>query len=278
MQFVEFAQCHGLVIRNLERDRWARCPTVDHPHKKNGAYFFGVDFGFVQNWATMSEVSVWQDKKDRSPQEDQEFQARVRAARLQAAKEREAKQAEAARKAAWIMSQTEIEPHPYMERKGFVEGFPVWRKDEKALLAIPMRIDGRIIGCQLINEAGEKKFLYGQRTNDAYFQLGRGEMVFICEGFATAYSLQAAIGALKAQASIYACFSANNAMRIAKEHPSSIFIADNDESRAGEKAAKESGRKYWMSDVVGEDFNDYYLRRGLFAASQEIKKLLYTRG
>ena len=275
MQFVEFAHAHGLVIRDLERDRWARCSTVDHPKKKNGAYFYGVDFGFVQDWANMSEVAVWQDKQDRSPQEDREFQARVKAARLQAAKDREIKQAEAARKANWIMAQTEVCPHPYMERKGFPDSFPVWRKDEMALLAIPMRVDGKIAGCQLINEAGEKKFLFGQRTNDAYFQLGRGDRKFICEGFATAYSLQAALGAIKVQSSIFVCFSANNATRIALANPSAFFIADNDASGTGEKAAKESGCKYWMPDVVGEDFNDYHLRRGLFAASQELKKILY---
>jgi putative DNA primase/helicase len=41
-------------------------------------------------------------------------------------------------------------------------------------------------------------------------------------------------------------------------------IADNDESGTGERVAKESGLKYWMSDKVGEDFNDFHQRNHLF--------------
>jgi hypothetical protein len=42
----------------------------------------------------------------------------------------------------------------------------------------------------------------------------------------------------------------------------------------GESIAKETGKPYWLSDTVGEDFNDYHMRVGLFKASQTLKKLL----
>jgi putative DNA primase/helicase len=61
---------------------------------------------------------------------------------------------------------------------------------------------------------------------------------------------------------------------IAKKIPTGIVIADNDSSGTGEKVAKEIGKPYWISDQIGEDFNDYHLRVGLFPASQALKKCL----
>ena len=51
-----------------------------------------------------------------------------------------------------------------------------------------------------------------------------------------------------------------------------IIVADNDESGTGERVAKEIGWKYWMSDKVGEDFNDTHQRLGLFSVSQSLQK------
>jgi putative DNA primase/helicase len=48
-------------------------------------------------------------------------------------------------------------------------------------------------------------------------------------------------------------------------------VADNDVSLTGERVAKETGLKYWMSDAVGEDFNDFQLRVGLFKSVQALK-------
>jgi len=43
------------------------------------------------------------------------------------------------------------------------------------------------------------------------------------------------------------------------------------------KAAIESGRRYWMSPVIGYDINDHYLQYGVFKTAQEIRKLIYTK-
>ena len=53
-----------------------------------------------------------------------------------------------------------------------------------------------------------------------------------------------------------------------------FVIADNDRSRTGEIAAKNTGWPFWMSDVVNEDANDAHQRLGLFKFSQEILKFL----
>ena len=67
MRFEEFAKEHGLIIDNIVPFRWVATPTTDHPKKKNGRYKFMGDHGFVQNWATMQSVAVWQAGKDAAP-------------------------------------------------------------------------------------------------------------------------------------------------------------------------------------------------------------------
>ena len=42
--------------------KWHRCATVDHAHKKNGAYILHADGkGFWRNWATDDGVNSWSD-------------------------------------------------------------------------------------------------------------------------------------------------------------------------------------------------------------------------
>jgi len=51
MTFEQFAIEHGLLIDSLTQDRWMRVGTVDHPHKKNGAYIFDGRNGAIINFA-----------------------------------------------------------------------------------------------------------------------------------------------------------------------------------------------------------------------------------
>jgi putative DNA primase/helicase len=62
--------------------------------------------------------------------------------------------------------------------------------------------------------------------------------------------------------------------KIASTIKSGVVIADNDESKTGERVAQEIGWPYWMSDQVGEDANDTHLRVGLFNFSQSLLKSL----
>ena len=52
------------------------------------------------------------------------------------------------------------------------------------------------------------------------------------------------------------------------------MIADNDKSGTGEKAAIESGRKFWLPPVVGEDFNDAWQAEGTFKMSQLLREFI----
>ena len=91
---------------------------------------------------------------------------------------------------------------------------------------------------------------------------------------ATGLSVKAAMKALKRRYTLMVCFSSGNLLKVAKTVPSGFVVADNDASRTGENTAIKIGFPYWISDTVGEDFNDFHQRVGLFKASQSLGKVI----
>jgi putative DNA primase/helicase len=260
MEFISFCRAHGILIDIPPPiGVWRRYPTDDHPRKRNGAVKFMGDHGFVQNHATDTEVSLWQTetpiKVDRK---------KIARDMREADAKRMADQADAVKRAAFIMSQTVLGKHEYLNAKGF-EGAEdmIWGHEGKKTLVVPMRVDGHLVGCQLIEEDGSKKFLYGQRTSNAELVIDNKGVHILCEGYATALSIQAALKKMSRRYTIHVCFSAGNMKKVAQGLPDGLLIADNDQSGTGERVAKEIGWKYWMSDVVGEDANDTHQRVGL---------------
>jgi phage/plasmid primase-like uncharacterized protein len=138
------------------------------------------------------------------------------------------------------------------------------------LLVIPMRIGKNLVGVQLIDEAGGKKFLYGQKTAGAEYVIDNKGVNILTEGFATGLSVRKIMKSLKMRYTVRVTFSAGNLLKIARTLDKAFVVADNDRSGAGEKTAIETGFPYWISDTVGEDFNDYHLRVGTFKATQAI--------
>jgi len=260
MEFISFCRAHGILIDIPPPiGVWRRYPTDDHPKKRNGAVKFMGDHGFVQNHAMDTEVSVWQPE---TPIKIDRQKIAKDLALVEA--KRRADQAEAVKRAAFIMSQTLLGKHEYLESKGF-EGAEdrIWGHEGKKTLVVPMRVDGHLVGCQLIESDGSKKFLYGQRTSNAELIIDNKGTHILCEGYATALSVQAALRKMSRRYTIHVCFSAGNMKKVAQGLPDGLVIADNDKSGTGERVAKEIGWKYWMSDVVGEDANDTHQRIGL---------------
>lgn len=271
MDFISFARNFGIIIdSHPPLGYWRRYPTEDHPRKRNGAVKFMGDHAFIQNWATDQEVAIWQADKD----------AKIDMNRLrrdvQAAENKRRIQQEAAtKKAAWILKECQIGFHPYLKGKGFEEeSGNVWAKDGRQLLVIPMRVDGRLVGCQLVSEEGEKKFLFGQRTSEAEFVFDNKGQHVLCEGYATALSIRQVLKQLKERYTLHVCFSAGNMVKIAARLPNGIIFADNDESKTGERVAQQIGWPYFMSPTVGQDFNDYHRAVGTFKASMAVRKLM----
>ena len=270
MRFEDFARAHGLIINSLTPHKWMSTPTEDHPHKRNGRYKFIGDVGWVQNWATMQAPVMW--KSDKPVSVDWRKRAQ------QADRERQEAARKAASKAAWILHQCKTEHHPYLEAKGFEDEVGnVWTTENgQRLLVIPMRIDGRLIGAQLISDKGEKKFLHGQTTKGASFVMDAKGVPIFCEGYATALSVRAAMKAVKLRYTIYVCFSAGNIQEVSRRVPGGIVVADHDPNRVGENAALATGKPYWISPTVGDDFNDYHRRVGIFQAALSLKNTIVS--
>ena len=269
MDLIDFCRAHGIIIDAPPPiGYWKRYQTVDHPRKRNGAVKWMGDHAFVQNHATDTEVSIW--KPDSINESQRRDYSRMAA---QAEQEKVRMQEKAAIKAKKLLNGSVLATHPYLKSKGFPEE-QGWVNDKK--LIIPMRIDGELVGCQVVDADGGKKFLFGQKTANASFDFDNKGKHYLCEGYATALSLRHALRSLKRNYVIHVCFSAGNLLKLAQKF-GGFVIADNDESGTGERVAKQAGLPYWMSDVVGEDANDAHQRLGLFKFTQSLTKSLPIR-
>ena len=272
--FHQFATSHGLIVDSLIAGRITRCSTVTHPHKRNGALYFDGEWGWAQDWSTMPEIALWKDDKPRTPEQQKQLSDRIEASRVAYAKERKERQLKAAAKAEWILSQAEYAPHDYLKAKGFKDEIGlVWHKSEdESLLCIPMKVGSDVVGVQMVDQTGSKRFLTGQRCSGAEFVMGNSGQSWICEGYATGLSLRVALRGMRFN--IHIAFSAGNMAKIAVHHPDAYIVADHDLSGTGERIARSTGLPYWMPPEVGHDFNDFARSVGVFQSSQAIKKFL----
>lgn len=274
MTLEDFCRAHGIMINGLPPiGIWKRYGTEDHPRSKNGAVKYMGTYAHVQNHATMLEPVTWQS-------ESKEKIDPMKLARMVRAQDQQTQelQTKAAAKAAWIVNQCQFAKHEYLSAKGFSEeqGL-VWLNDGIKLLVIPMRVNNRIVGCQLIGVDGGKKFLYGQRSAEAEMIIDNKGPHILCEGYATALSIKYALQNMKRRYTIHVCFSAGNMVKIAKSLDSGFVVADNDVSKTGERVAMQIGWPYWMSDVTSEDANDTHQRLGLFKFSQSLIKSMQIK-
>ena len=233
----------------------------------------GVTLGTLFHEA---KCNGWVDNDRHEKPTAAQLQARKRdqAERLtQEGMERERLAQAAARKAGWILHQCKSEQHAYFDAHGMtdLEGL-VWRPTEQEnLLCLPMRIGQSLVGLQLIDRHGKKKFLSGQRTSGAEYLIdNKGTDIWV-EGYCTGLAVKVCMSALRMRYRIHVTFSAGNLKEMAT---SGFVIADNDKSKAGEKVAIATGLPYWISDVEGEDFCDFWQRLGTFRASQMLRKWL----
>ena len=267
MDFLDFARSHGIIIHDYPPlGTWKRYPTEDHPRKRNGAVKYMGTHGFVQNHATDTVVTFW--KSDSPNKLDQRI---IRASVHNAEAEMRERQREATKKAVRMLNESGHASHPYLEAKGFPdERGNVLRIEGKPVLLIPMRVAGSLVGVQMIDEGGGKKFLFGQRTSGATFTFDNKGVNILCEGYATALSVRLALKTLKRRYTLHVCFSAGNMLKVAEGLKPGLVIADNDASGTGQSVAGKIGWPFWISDTTGEDANDFHRRVGLFKFTQSL--------
>lgn len=272
--FIDFARAHGVEIdpgRFVPSDRIRRTGTVDKPRSTNGAYYWNGDRGWVFNWATEARVQWFEDKnaKPWTPEEKRAWADRRRAAeQAQVQGHRRA-----AQRAGEMLAASKPAEHNYLHMKGFP--LMLGLVNAEGDLLIPMRhlATNELQGVQVIRwleseRRYDKKMIPGMRAKGAVFRIGskQAKETFLCEGYATGLSIEAALRSIGFHAAVLVCFSANNMEHIAPMVAGRVFVfADNDKSGAGEAAAIATGKPYCMSDVQGEDANDVHTRAGLMA-------------
>jgi putative DNA primase/helicase len=261
MRFEDFARFHGLLIKDLILDRWVRVGTEDHPRKQNGAYIFDGHEGALINFAVHDRHIRFKSEEPFVPDPN------AHAKRLAAKREHESRQKNAAGKAAFIMKSAVKEQHPYLIRKGFHDRGLVWN----GLLILPMRVGQHLVGCQMIQEDGTKRFLSGQITKGASLVIDAKGRNILCEGFATGMSVRRAMKHLRERYTIHICFSAGNMLDIAKNVRDPLVVADNDPM--GVATAKKIASRYWVGEA-GEDFNDTEQRLGTVKAAESLREFI----
>lgn len=238
----------------------------------------GVTIGSLFHEAQAAGWKPAEDDTYTPPTEAQlQAQQQARAAREAAELKQKAQdQAQAARKAGWILHQCKHEQHAYLHSKGWPEatGSVWWPSEEQNLLCIPMRVGRDLVGVQLIDRRGEKKYLKGQRTSGAEYCIsnpGHGALDWWVEGYATGLSLRDCLHALRMRYRIHICFSAGNLKRMATV---GLVVADNDEKKTGETVAQATGLPYFLPPPG--DLNDMHKAQGVFRTSQALRKWLAT--
>jgi putative DNA primase/helicase len=265
--FIQFAESHGLIVDRLIEGRWVRVKTTDKQRKRNGAYKYLGDIGFVQNHATMEEVAVWRNGSNAGHMD----KSALRAHRVISDAQTAAKQAEARIKALDMIQRASIDKHPYLAAKGFPDeqGFIL---DGEFL--IPMREFRRyrqLNSLQRISSTGSKLFLPGGKAKGSVFLIGPSSTSerWLVEGYATGLSVRSALRELRRDAQVVVCFSASNLAHIGRlvsgMSGKAFVMADNDKSEAGTRAALESGLPWVIPPKQGMDANDFHRCEGLRA-------------
>lgn len=177
---------------------------------------------------------------------------------------------EAAMMAQRMIQDSEYGTHPYLAAKGFPDAQGLVLNDE---LLLPMRGPaGRLQSVQRINETGGKLFLKGGKAGGGRYVIGRGRVVWYCEGYATGLSVQAALKHLYRDDRVVVCFSAANIAAVAGRE--GLVVADHDANGVGELYALKTGLRYWMPPDVGTDANDAMLNHGVKWLAGELRRML----
>lgn len=232
-----------------------------------------VPFGRVGDY----RISMDQPTATWKPENKQSFRMtkthKEEIMRLQ--REAEIKKAEkygkAAKKAQTLWDKgTPCEKHPYLEKKGVLSyGL---KTDAKGNLMIPLYDTNlSVVGLQYINDQGKKLFLTGSRKSGSFFILGQevlktSDTIYYAEGYATAASVHQDMAM-----PVFVAFDAYNLEKVTQavfdklKDRKHVFIADNDESKTGEKEAIKASKwiiknkgmaEVHMPETTG-DYNDH---------------------
>jgi putative DNA primase/helicase len=278
MTFTEFAQSYGLIIDYIQpSDRVFRCGTESKPNSKNGAYKFDGTFGWISDWSNGGDVIYYNNPESTgfTPEQKREYAKNKYQQELKIQEQYQ----EAAKKSLQALKKAILSTHHYLNSKGLPDTLGLV---DEGILLVPMRSleTNKLQGMQSIEwiDGGWTKKMYpGMKAKGSVLRLGnkQSKETFLVEGYATGLSVEMAVRRLCLDASVMVCFSDSNMVYVASmlKGDNIFVIADNDESKAGEKAAIKTGFPWIMSSNIGEDANDLMNNYGIMALCSLIMKI-----
>lgn len=276
MTFEQALQASGLLPRAIVADgKWRRCPTIDKPKKRNGAYVLHADGrGYWRNWATDSDINSWSDKSvtHSSPVDLAAIERRRQQERAQRLRAIDGARAH------WARCAPAHGLHPYLERKGLsavgTQALRVWGD----ALVVPVLWKGRIISLQSITPDGQKRFWPGAPVKSGALVLDRprAALTAVCEGLATGLAIFQSVR----NARVIVAFDAGNLSPVVdtmRPTGSVVICADDDhgtEARRGFNPGREKATNAaeligagvaWPEGIEGTDWADALAEWGVSA-------------
>lgn len=276
MTFEQALQASGLLPRAIVADgKWRRCPTLDKPKKRNGAYVLHADGrGYWRNWATDSDINSWSDKSvtHSSPVDLAAIERRRQQERAQRLRAIEGARAH------WARCAPAHGLHPYLERKGLsavgTQALRIWGD----ALVVPVLWKGRIISLQSITPDGQKRFWPGAPVKSGALVLDRprAALTAVCEGLATGLAIFQSVR----NARVIVAFDAGNLSPVVdtmRPTGSVVICADDDhgtEARRGFNPGREKATNAaeligagvaWPEGIEGTDWADALAEWGVSA-------------
>ena len=236
-----------------------RFSTNGKTNNKDGWLVLFDDSGACFGCWREGKRETWRDKQKfeaMTQQERDAFEFKRQMAMRQAEFEREQRYNFAASESLEEWQNAPVcESHSYLDKKG-VEACENLRIAKDGRLIVPVfESSEKIQSLQYIDSDGKKQFKTDSKMKGGFFVVGDiGADCYLCEGLATALTLNAATGK-----GVIVAFSASNMPVVYekfKAHNVTI-CADNDAHGVGLKYANEcKGAKVVYPPVIGQDFND----------------------
>lgn len=261
--------------RRIVSDRWMRFPGIGKGGSNRSGWcrLITPTLAVFGDWSS-DFSSTWHDETHVDTETAAKLLEQARARSREFARQQVRRQSKAAADAEQMIREATMATHPYLTRKGFPNLLGLVHSDK---LLVPVRdvTDySRVISVQLIDGAGEKRFLTGGRTRCGVYRIGaipdRARRIVLCEGYATGLSLNVALQRLPGPHTIIVCFSAGNLELVAQHFPTALVCADHDESKRGEEAARATGLEWRMPTELG-DFNDMHQSHGVYAVTEVLR-------
>lgn len=287
LTFEQAMRLSGLLPRAIIADgKWRRCPTEDHPRKRNGAYILHPDGrGYWRNWALDDGVNAWAD--DNATQAKPMDMERIKAQRD---RERQYRiQSVRSARQFWNNSRPLSLPHAYIAKKGLLPLGCAGLRVNDGLLVIPVMLGESLVSVQTIDAEGSKKFWPGAPVKSGSFILHRDRfaITIFCEGLATGLALFQSVK----NARVIVCFNAGNLLDVTqylKPTGSVVFAADNDHKtkvlrgfnpgieKATNAAELIGAGVAYPEGIEGSDWDDW-LREIGEGAARKLERLILSK-